>query len=63
MRIEISLSTLKDISGIEKCHELLDILSSNGFIIEKMNEYEPVNKEFRKQGFEELWEDVQVPRA
>ena len=55
MRIDIGISTLKDLSGIDNCQKLLTILNSHGLVIEKMGEYEPVKKEFSKQGFEELW--------
>jgi len=61
MRIDISLSTLKDLSGEHNGNKLVDILSSYGFIIEKIDKYEPVKKEFSKEGFEKLWEGYTSP--
>jgi len=56
MHIDIGIYTLKDISGIDNCNKLLNILSSHRLIIEKMGEYEPVKKLFCVEAFEGLWE-------
>ena len=63
MHLDVHLSTFKDLSGIDNGKKFLDILSSHGFNIEKIDEFEPVKKDFSEETFEKFWEGHTCPRG
>lgn len=55
MRIAYVFLTSKNISGVSNGNKLIDIIEKFGLSIEKVGEFEPIQKEFGKNVFEEIW--------
>jgi len=60
MKMDISFSTLRDLSDLSYGKKLLGILESYGFIIDKLEEYEPIRGEFSPERFEEIWKGRKI---
>jgi hypothetical protein len=55
MKITFSFDSLSDLSKLSDGLELLDILSSSGFIIEKADDCEPIHTLFDPNDFPQMW--------
>jgi len=57
MKICIHFDSFKDYSNIRYGQNILNLLTSYGFKIEKYNDCEPINKLFFIDNFEKIWKD------
>ena len=55
MKITLSFKSLSDLSKLPNGLELLDILSSSGYIIEKADDCEPIHTLFDLNAFPQMW--------
>lgn len=61
MRITYSFSSLQDLSDLSSGEKLLKILSTNGLIVEKADDSEPIRKEFDETLLSDYWKGVGLP--
>lgn len=55
MKISYSFASFKDLSNISNGERLLEILFSNGFVVDKAGDHEPIRKEFTPSNLPEMW--------
>lgn len=60
MRITFSFSSLKDLSDISNGERFIEILLSNGLIIEKAGDCEPIKKCFTINDLPQVWKGVGI---
>lgn len=55
MKISYSFYSLKDLSDLKNGERLLETLLSNGLVVEKAGDKEPVRKDFMKSDMPQMW--------
>jgi len=60
MRIVIDFQSVKDLSDIEKANELLKILLSNEFVVDKIGSSEPIRDSYDHDEFLKIWKGEHI---